>query len=445
GKKNEFTNTGLTQLEKQPPDILTHTQAPGTLEALDFVRMRYASGCNVPSIGDPTGVFVLPFGGVSAFEEMLNLLAVPSANWRTDNTQLYLNVFQKCSEFCGGNLQRELTTTFRVVCRTEDAKLYSDVYQKYCQGCEGVSRKGPNTISKGTSLAADVMRMDCESQKLMPTDAADIFQAYSALCSRDIGGRRSVNVRQTTTIFDRVLFFRHSQHGPSTSLGGRNAHGNSKVNLTTVEATCSRGIGGRPSLNVLLVSVLTSSEATVQGNREVGLATGEATCSRGIRRRPSVKTGPSTSRGGRNTHVNPGVSLTTAEATCSSGISRCRLVRHRPSIRGPTVGSSSYTYTDFGDSDQRCYHCGDSFCYGERLKGQSHNQRSEYHLCCGRGAKIDESINAGRGPYVFKVSGQIYHRIGSLCPPPGEAPRFLQLYIYDTDNEVENKMRHFGG
>ncbi|GJY51127.1 DNA helicase [Tanacetum coccineum] len=35
------------------------------------------------------------------------------------------------------------------------------------------------------------------------------------------------------------------------------------------------------------------------------------------------------------------------------------------------------------------------------------------------GAKIDESINAGRG----------------------EAPRFLQLYIYDTNNEVENRMR----
>nr|GEW40490.1 helicase-like protein [Tanacetum cinerariifolium] len=61
------------------------------------------------------------------------------------------------------------------------------------------------------------------------------------------------------------------------------------------------------------------------------------------------------------------------------------------------------------------------------------------------GAKIDESINHGRGPYVFKVSGQVYHWIGSLCPPPGESPRFLQLYIYDTDHEVENKMRHFGG
>ncbi|GJU11809.1 hypothetical protein Tco_1134205 [Tanacetum coccineum] len=67
-KINEFTNTGLTQLEKQPPDILTHTQALGTLEALDNVRIRYASGYNVPSIGAPTSIFVLPFGGVLASE-----------------------------------------------------------------------------------------------------------------------------------------------------------------------------------------------------------------------------------------------------------------------------------------------------------------------------------------------------------------------------------------
>ncbi|GKB17292.1 hypothetical protein Tco_0851215 [Tanacetum coccineum] len=59
---------------------------PCTLEALDNVRIHYASGCNVPSIGAMTGVYVLPFGGVSASEEMLNLLGVPSANCPTDNT-----------------------------------------------------------------------------------------------------------------------------------------------------------------------------------------------------------------------------------------------------------------------------------------------------------------------------------------------------------------------
>nr|XP_043611898.1 uncharacterized protein LOC122583571 [Erigeron canadensis] len=52
------------------------------------------------------------------------------------------------------------------------------------------------------------------------------------------------------------------------------------------------------------------------------------------------------------------------------------------------------------------------------------------------GARVDESVNAaGTGPYVFMISGQIFHWIGTLCPTEGEPPRFLQLYIYDTENE----------
>ncbi|GJZ24123.1 hypothetical protein Tco_0561582 [Tanacetum coccineum] len=50
-----------------------------------------------------------------------------------------------------------------------------------------------------------------------------------------------------------------------------------------------------------------------------------------------------------------------------------------------------------------------------------------------------------RGPYGFKVSGQVYHWIRSLCPLPGEPPIFLQLYIYDMQHELENRMRHFSG
>ncbi|GJX56922.1 DNA helicase [Tanacetum coccineum] len=61
------------------------------------------------------------------------------------------------------------------------------------------------------------------------------------------------------------------------------------------------------------------------------------------------------------------------------------------------------------------------------------------------GAHVDELINNGRGPYVFKVSSQIYHLIGAMCPSSGDAPRFMQLYIYGTEHEVANRMRHFGG
>jgi hypothetical protein len=46
------------------------------------------------------------------------------------------------------------------------------------------------------------------------------------------------------------------------------------------------------------------------------------------------------------------------------------------------------------------------------------------------GAKVIDSINDGRAPYVFKVSGTVCHRFGSLVPPaPGNRPEYAQLYI----------------
>jgi len=59
------------------------------------------------------------------------------------------------------------------------------------------------------------------------------------------------------------------------------------------------------------------------------------------------------------------------------------------------------------------------------------------------GAKIDMDINKGPGPYVFKINGQVHHRIGSLLPDEGKSPVYAQLYIYDTDNEVENRISIF--
>lgn len=54
------------------------------------------------------------------------------------------------------------------------------------------------------------------------------------------------------------------------------------------------------------------------------------------------------------------------------------------------------------------------------------------------GGKVDSSMNKGRGPYVFRLHGQNYHRIGSLLPDRGCSPKFSQLYIFDTQNEVTN-------
>lgn len=55
------------------------------------------------------------------------------------------------------------------------------------------------------------------------------------------------------------------------------------------------------------------------------------------------------------------------------------------------------------------------------------------------GSNVDNNINVG-GPYVFRINGLVYHRIGSLLPPEEAIPNFAQLYIYDTENEVSNRI-----
>ncbi|GKD34570.1 DNA helicase PIF1, ATP-dependent [Tanacetum coccineum] len=59
------------------------------------------------------------------------------------------------------------------------------------------------------------------------------------------------------------------------------------------------------------------------------------------------------------------------------------------------------------------------------------------------GARIDHSINTGRGLYTFRINGQNYHRIGYLLLKEGVQPRYAQLYFFDTNNEVQNRMSAF--
>ncbi|KAK1352145.1 hypothetical protein POM88_053649 [Heracleum sosnowskyi] len=54
---------------------------------------------------------------------------------------------------------------------------------------------------------------------------------------------------------------------------------------------------------------------------------------------------------------------------------------------------------------------------------------------------IDHSINKGGGPYIYRLNGQNHHVFGSLIPDEGQTPKFCQLYIYDTANEVNNRLR----
>ncbi|KAL8094853.1 hypothetical protein AgCh_036387 [Apium graveolens] len=54
---------------------------------------------------------------------------------------------------------------------------------------------------------------------------------------------------------------------------------------------------------------------------------------------------------------------------------------------------------------------------------------------------IDNFINRGGAPYIYRLNGQNHHVFGSLIPIDNKTPKFCQLYIYDTVNEVDNRLR----
>ncbi|CAJ2634938.1 unnamed protein product, partial [Trifolium pratense] len=56
------------------------------------------------------------------------------------------------------------------------------------------------------------------------------------------------------------------------------------------------------------------------------------------------------------------------------------------------------------------------------------------------GMKFDKRFNHGKGPPNLRLHGQPCHRIGSMLPNIGDPPKFAQLYIYDTDNELANRI-----
>ena len=60
---------------------------------------------------------------------------------------------------------------------------------------------------------------------------------------------------------------------------------------------------------------------------------------------------------------------------------------------------------------------------------------------CSFGGRVDESINDGSGPYVFRVSDHIYHSMGSLLPPQGRTPKYAQFYMYDGQEAIDHRMK----
>ena len=56
------------------------------------------------------------------------------------------------------------------------------------------------------------------------------------------------------------------------------------------------------------------------------------------------------------------------------------------------------------------------------------------------GAKLD--LPTGRGPYTFRMHGQIYHRTGSLHHSDNNTPIYSQLYVLDAGDAVQKRISH---
>ncbi|GKB11347.1 hypothetical protein Tco_0845270, partial [Tanacetum coccineum] len=85
---------------------------------------------------------------------------------------------------------------------------------------------------------------------------------------------------------------------------------------------------------------------------------------------------------------------------------------------GENRACPSLEYKYLGKCVHSCEHCGARFRYEERIKDTQRRACPFYHRCC--------------------MAGRVVLR--SLCPAEEDSPRFLQLYIYDTENEVDNRM-----
>ncbi|XP_035843847.1 uncharacterized protein LOC110931184 [Helianthus annuus] len=158
-------------------------------------------------------------------------------------------------------------------------------------------------------------------------------------------------------------------------------------------------------------------------------------------------------------------------------------------VQDPLKGVSK-DYLDHGDQCVTCEVCNAKLWNAEKGKGRKKDGKVCYFICCSygivelpdykdargsyrilftnngdeskhflknirrynsmfaftsMGGKVDSTVNRGNGPFCFRISGENYHTIGSLMPINGAQPKFCQLYIYDTENEISNRQSIFRG
>ncbi|XP_024958909.1 uncharacterized protein LOC112499870 [Cynara cardunculus var. scolymus] len=84
------------------------------------------------------------------------------------------------------------------------------------------------------------------------------------------------------------------------------------------------------------------------------------------------------------------------------------------------LSDSSNEYLDHRDKSVICECYEAKLWRDEALRGKKSGMKTT----------IDSSINSGNAPYIYRLNGQNYHRMGSLLPPDGSKPKFSQLIGY---------------
>ncbi|KAI5444213.1 hypothetical protein KIW84_012729 [Lathyrus oleraceus] len=55
-------------------------------------------------------------------------------------------------------------------------------------------------------------------------------------------------------------------------------------------------------------------------------------------------------------------------------------------------------------------------------------------------SKMDHYFNNDKGPPNSRIQGQSCHRHCNMLPIPGYSPKFTQLYIYDIEKDIQNRI-----
>ncbi|GKA34770.1 ATP-dependent DNA helicase PIF1-like protein [Tanacetum coccineum] len=165
---------------------------------------------------------------------------------------------------------------------------------------------------------------------------------------------------------------------------------------------------------------------------------------------------------------------------------KCIREKHASRFMNQTPVNFNIDYINHGDPTFECSSCDALLWYTESMRGTSNACSDSYLLCCGRGkvllmnevaepppllkelstnkhpksasfidnirrynsmfaftsmgGKQDTSINMGQGPYCYRLHGENYHLAGPLLLETGKPAKFSQLYIFNTENEVQNRI-----